>query len=138
MTYSQYSSRQTIETRGKIKLFSDNFQQLFVLNGNKKIYFKPPSNVPKSFSPLTKGFWGASNWDFFGAEEEGEYIKLAIRLRIDVLDHEDDMYSDDYHHFEIITFDRKGNWIAEETNNQGVEWFSTDNSDDLQRIKELF
>ena len=55
-----------------------------------------------------------------------------------MLDHEDVMYSDDYHHFEISTFDREGNWIAEETNNQGVGWFSTDNSDDLQRIKDLF
>ena len=135
MPYSTYSSRETIETRGKTTLYSDNSQQLFIQKDGNNIYFKLPSGYPQA--SITKGFWGADTWDFFGAEEEGDYIKLAIRSRIDNYNH-NDQYKYNFHIFQIFTFDQEGMFISVEVNKEGDGYLETTKRDDLARIKELF
>ena len=124
-----------MEARGRTTLYSDNSQQLFIQKDGNNIYFTFPSGYPQT--SLTKGFWGADTWDFFGAEEEGDYIKLSIRSRIDNYNHNSE-YKDNSHIFQIFTFDQEGLFISVEVNKEGDDYLETTKSYDLARIKELF
>ena len=134
MAYVTYSERDVLDREGNLSLFSDNSQQIYTVIDGDKIFFNLPDGVSVGRT-FTKNWWGSHSWDLHAAEKEGSYIKLVTRARHNI----DAIWDLELtgQHFEILTFDLKGDFISKEQAGSGWRNHNTTYEIDAKRIEKL-
>ena len=136
MSYIPYASREVLDNKGNLSLYSDNSQKIYTLIDGEKLFFKYPRYATQNGlgDVFTKNWWGSSDWDLHAVEKEGSYIKLITRA-IHTLDITD--LSADQNFFEVLSYDLQGNFIAKELPDSNNRDHDTLDKRDAKRLRKL-